>query len=92
MKHERRIFAPYPGDLFDDISSISSDAIDTYYVDACEQLEHLVGRLKHPKAQKLTHGEVEAVIHMEGMELLRRLETRFGEVTVTRRGHGAGDA
>jgi hypothetical protein len=105
---------------------ISSATIETHYVDACEQFEHLIGRLKHPDAQKLTHGEVEAVIHMEGMELLRRLtqghldqrcaqepiqekvigedglsrthhrpgcqrglESRFGEVTVTRRGYGA---
>jgi hypothetical protein len=103
-----------------------SAEIDTHYVDACEQFEHLVGRLKHPDAQELTHGEVEAVIHSEGMELLRRLtqgyldqrsaqepiqeqligedglprthrragcerrlETRFGEVRVTRRGYGA---
>jgi len=107
---------------------ISSVTIETHYVDACEQFEHLVGRLKHADAQKLTHGEVEAVIHSEGMELLRRLtqgyldqrsaqeptrekvtgedgfsrthrrvgcnrrlETRFGEVTVTRRGYGARD-
>ena len=105
---------------------ISSATIETHYMDACEQFEHLVGRLKHPEAQKLTHGEVEAVIHTEGMELLRRLtqghldqrsaqepirdkvigedglsrthrragcqhrlETRFGEVSVTRRGYGA---
>ena len=103
-----------------------STEIDTHYVDACEQFEHLVGTLQHPDAQGLTHGEVEAVIHREGMELLRRLtqgfmdqrsaqepvrkrvigadglprshrrtgcqrrlETRFGEVTVTRRGYGA---
>ncbi len=105
---------------------ISSATIDTHYVDGYEQFEHLVGRLKHPDAQKLTHGEIEAVIHREGMELLRRLaqghldqrsaqepirekvigedglsrthhragcerylESRFGEVTVTRRGYGA---
>ena len=104
---------------------ISDATIETHYVDACEQFEHLIGRLKDPNAQKLTHGEVEAVIHREGMELLRRLtqghldqrsaqepiqekvigedglsrthhrtgckrglESRFGEVTVTRRGYG----
>jgi hypothetical protein len=103
-----------------------SAEIATHYVDACEQFEHLVGRLKHADAQELTHGEVEAVIHSDGMELLRRLtqayldqrsaqepiqeqvigedglprtnrragcqrrlETRFGEVNVTRRGYGA---
>jgi hypothetical protein len=95
-------------------------------MDACEQFEHLIDRLKHPDVQKLTHGEVEAMIHSEGMELLRRmtqghldqrsaqepfrekvigedglprthhragckrgLESRFGEVAVTRRGYGA---
>ena len=105
---------------------ISNATIETHYVDACEQFENLVGRLKHADAQKLMHGEVEAVIHSEGMELLRRLtqgyldqrsaqepsrekvigedglarthhragcnrrlETRFGEVTVTRLGYGA---
>ena len=105
---------------------ISSATIELHYLDACEQFEHLIGRLKHLDAKKLTHGEVEAVIHSEGMELLRRmtqghldqrsgqepirekvigedgharthhragcergLETRFGEVTVTRRGYGA---
>jgi len=105
---------------------IPSATIEPHYRDACEQFEHLLGRLKHPDAQKLTHGEVEAVIHSEGMELLRRmtqghldqrsaqepirekvigedgyarthhragcergLESRFGEVTVTRRGYGA---
>ena len=104
----------------------SSAAIDTHYASACEQFEHLVGRLRHPDTQGLTHGEVEAVVHSEGMELLRRLtqghldqrsaqepvrervigddglprtprrmgcrrrlETRFGEVSVTRRGYGA---
>jgi hypothetical protein len=103
-----------------------SAEIDSHYVDAREQFEHLVGTLKHPDAQGLTHGEVEAVIQSEGMELLRRLtqgyvdqrsaqepireqvigedglprthrragcqrrlETRFGEVRVTRRGDGA---
>jgi len=107
---------------------ISSATIETHYLDACEQFERLVGRLKHADAQKLTHGEVEAVIHSEGMELLRRLtqgyldqrsaqelvrekvigedglarphrrigckrrlETRFGEVVVKRRGYGARD-
>jgi hypothetical protein len=50
-----------------------SDAIEPHYVAACEQFAHLVGRLEHADAQKLTHGEVEGLIHSEGMELLRRL-------------------
>ena len=105
---------------------IISDTIEPHYGAACEQFAHLVGRLGHADAQKLTHGEVEAVIHSEGMELLRRLtqghldqrsaqepirekviggdglarthrragcrrrlESRFGEVIVTRRGYAA---
>lgn len=105
---------------------ISRTTTSTHYVGACEQFEHLIGSLKHPDTQKLTHGEVEALIHTEGMELVRRLnqahldqrsaeepvrervvgadgiprthrregcerrlETRFGEVIVRRRGYGA---
>jgi hypothetical protein len=105
---------------------ISSAKMEPHYVGACEQFEHLIGRLEHPDAQKLRHGEVEALIHTQGMELLRRLtqghldqrsaeepvrervvsedgiprthrregcerrlETRFGEVMVRRRGYGA---
>ena len=105
---------------------ISSAPIESHYTGACEQFEHLIGRLKHPDARKLTHGEVEALIHTQGMALLRRLiqghldqrsteepirervvgedgiarthrregctrrlETRFGEVMVRRRGYGA---
>ena len=97
-----------------------------HYVAAYDQFAQLVGRLEHTDTQKLTHGEVEAVIHQEGTELLRRLtqghldqrsaqepirekvigedglarthrragcqrrlESRFGEVIVTRRGYGA---
>jgi len=106
--------------------TICNDAIETHYAAACEQFAHLVGRLEHTDAQKLTHGEVETMVHSEGMELLRRLtqghldqrsaqepirekvigedglarihrrdgcqrrlESRFGEVIVTRRGYGA---
>lgn len=105
---------------------ICTDAIETYYADACEQFWQLLGRLKDARSQTLTHGEVEALIHADGMELLRRLiqgyfaersaqepirdhvvgadgvtrrhrrdgctrrlETRFGEVIVRRRGYGA---
>ena len=52
---------------------ISRTTTSTHYVGACEQFEHLIGSLKHPDTQKLTHGEVEALIHTEGMELVRRL-------------------
>ncbi len=103
-----------------------SAALDTHYASAFEQFERLVGKLSHPDNQALTHGEVEALVQSDGMELLRwlvqghldqrsaeepirtqvigedgvprthrrmgckrRLETRFGEVIVTRRGYGA---
>ena len=52
---------------------ICTDAIETYYADACEQFWQLLGRLKDARSQTLTHGEVEALIHADGMELLRRL-------------------
>ena len=52
---------------------ISSATMEPHYVGACEQFAHLIGRLKHPDARKLTHGAVEALIHTEGMELVRRL-------------------
>jgi hypothetical protein len=106
--------------------SISTDLMEGYYADAYDQFVHLVGELNAPDSQQLTHGEVETLIHCEGMELLRhliqghldqrsaaesprkqvvgedgiarthrrkdcrrRLETRFGEVMVRRRGYGA---
>ncbi len=105
---------------------ICNDAIEPHYVAACEQFAHLIDRLSQADAQTLTHGDVEALIHTEGTELLRRLtqghldqrsaqepllqkvigqdglprthrrvgcqrrlESRFGEVIVTRRGYGA---
>jgi hypothetical protein len=52
---------------------ISTDAIETYYADACEQFWQLLGRLNDTESQRLTHGEVEALVHAQGMELLRRL-------------------
>lgn len=104
---------------------ITAPAIE-YYMDALEQLEHLLGGLMHKETQRMTHGEVETLVQTEGGELLRRLiqghfdqrsaeepirervvgedglarphrregctrrlETRFGEVVVTRQGYGA---
>lgn len=52
---------------------ICSDAIEPYYIAAHEQFAHLVDRLADTDAQKLTHGDVETLIHTEGTELLRRL-------------------
>ena len=105
---------------------ISTDLMEDHYADAYDQFVRLVGELNAPDSQQLTHGEVETLIHCEGMELLRhliqghldqrsaaeslreqvvgedgiagthrregcprRLETRFGEVTVRRRSYGA---
>ena len=96
-----------------------------HYADALAQFERLLGRVAHEESQRLTHGELEAMVQAEGSELLRRLiqghldqrgveepirecvvgadgiarthrregckrclETRFGEVIVTRRGYG----
>jgi hypothetical protein len=104
--------------------AITAGAIE-HYTEACEQFEHLLGRLAGAQAQRASHGEVEAIVQAEGNELLRRLiqghldqrsreepmrervvgadgvarthrragcrrglETRFGEVIVTRRGYG----
>jgi hypothetical protein len=104
--------------------AIPAGAIE-HYAEACEQFAHLLGRLAGEQAQCASHGEVEAMVHAEGNELLRRLlqghldqrrreepmhervvgadgvarthrregcrralETRFGEVIVTRRGYG----
>jgi hypothetical protein len=96
-----------------------------YYADAVAQFEHLLDWLGGEQAQGAAHGDVEALVQLQGNELLRRLiqghldqrsreealrervvgadgnprthrregctrrlETRFGEVTVTRRGYG----
>jgi hypothetical protein len=104
--------------------TIAAPAIE-HYAEAVAQFEHLLGRLGREETQTLTHGEVEALVHSEGNELLRRLtqghldqrsaeepvqervvgedglvrthqregckrhlESRFGEVVVTRRGYG----
>lgn len=103
---------------------ITAAAIE-HYADALAQFEHLLVRLTHEETQRVTHGELEAMVQAEGSELLRRLiqghldqrsreepmhervvgadgvarthrregctrclETRFGEVMVTRRGYG----
>ena len=104
--------------------TITAAAIE-HYAEALGQFEHLLGRLTHQETQRMTHGELEALVHSDGTELLRRLiqghfeqrraeepvrervvgeegmprthrregcqrqlETRFGEVIVTRRGYG----
>lgn len=104
--------------------AITAGAIE-HYADALGQFQSLLGRLGDEENQRLTHGELEAMVHTEGNELLRRLiqghldqrsveepvhervvgedgvarthrrggcqrrlESRFGEVIVTRRGYG----
>lgn len=52
---------------------ISSAEGEHRFSEAYEQFERLVGTLNHEEAETLTHGAVEALIHTEGMELLRRL-------------------
>ena len=47
--------------------------MEGHYADAYDQFARLVGKLNAPDSQRLTHGEVETLIHCEGMELLRRL-------------------
>ncbi len=56
---------------------IFNDTIDPHYSDAYKHFEYLVGRLNDEETQKLTHGEVEDLIHTEGMELLRRLNQGY---------------
>ena len=104
--------------------TITAAAIE-YYTDALGQFQQLLGKLTHQETQRMTHGELEALVQSDGNELLRRLmqghfdqrgaeepvrervvgedgiprthrregcqrdlETRFGEVTITRRGYG----
>ena len=102
--------------------AITASAIE-HYAGALAQFQSLLGNLADEENQRLTHGELEAMVHTEGNELLRRLiqghfdqrrveepvhervvgedgvarthrragcqrrlESRFGEVIVTRRG------
>ena len=44
-----------------------------HYADAVAQFERLLGRLTHKETQRVTHGELEAIVQAEGGELLRRL-------------------
>jgi len=104
--------------------TITAAAIE-HYTQALGQFQQLLGRLTHKETQRMTHGELEALVQSDGNELLRQLmqghfdqrgaeeavrervvgeeglprthrregcrrqlETRFGEVIVTRRGYG----
>ena len=52
--------------------TITAAAIECY-TDALGQFEHLLGGLTHEEMQRVTHGELEALVQSEGGELLRRL-------------------
>jgi hypothetical protein len=43
------------------------------YTAAHEQFAHLIAHLRSPEAQQMTHSDVEALLEVEGRELLRRL-------------------
>jgi hypothetical protein len=43
------------------------------YAPAHEHFEHLIAQLHSPEAHQMTHSELEALLEVEGRELLRRL-------------------
>jgi hypothetical protein len=47
--------------------------IERHYHDVCQTFERLIGKLSQPSCQSHTHGEIEELIHAEGMELLRQM-------------------
>jgi hypothetical protein len=52
--------------------AITATAIE-HYTDALVQFEHLLGMLTQEESQRVTHGELEAMVQAEGSELLRLL-------------------
>lgn len=50
-----------------------SPDFECHYADAREQFEYLIGRLSQGECLSATHTEVEALVHSEGTELLRRM-------------------
>ena len=48
--------------------TITGAAIE-YYAEALGQFEQLLGRLTHKETQRMTHGELEALVHSDGNEL-----------------------
>jgi hypothetical protein len=48
--------------------TITAAAIE-HYADSPAQFEHLLGRLTHEEPQRVTHGELEAMVQVEGGEL-----------------------
>lgn len=47
--------------------------IEHHYHEVCATFERLIGKLSQPSCQSHTHGEIEELIHTEGMELLRQM-------------------
>jgi len=43
------------------------------YAPAHEHFEHLIAQLHSPEVHQMTHSELEALLEVEGRELLRRL-------------------
>ena len=43
--------------------AISTNLMEGHYADAYDQFARLVGKLNAPDSQRLTHGEVETLIH-----------------------------
>jgi len=52
--------------------TIAAPAIE-FYADTVAQFEHRLGRLRHAEAQRMNHGELEAIVQAEGSEWLRRM-------------------
>ena len=52
------------------ISTLEGERLRPFF-QAYKQFQWLVGQLNDPKSQKLNHGAVEALIHTQGIELLR---------------------
>jgi hypothetical protein len=46
--------------------TITAAAIE-HYADALAQFEHLLGRLTHEETQRVTHGELEAMVQAVGL-------------------------
>lgn len=47
--------------------------IEHHYHEVCVTFERLIGKLSQDSCQSHTHGEIEELVHIEGMELLRQM-------------------
>ena len=55
--------------------------IERHYHDVCQTFERLIGKLSQPSCQSHTHGEIEELIHAEGMELPEGVRVQVVENT-----------